>query len=130
MEGRGDTTNFTAEDGLTFRISENQVKQLCVPESRELKLAILNNHHDAPTAAHLSIERTTNGVKMCFWWKIMLEDIKRFVRTCKTCMQYKTSSQKKQGMMQSITIPEECWDSVSMGSSSDSQSPRDATRNS
>ncbi|CEG46683.1 uncharacterized protein PHALS_03290 [Plasmopara halstedii] len=63
MEGRGDrgdTTKFTAEDGLISRMSENKVKQLCVPESRESKLAIVNNHHDTPTAALPGIERAAN----------------------------------------------------------------------
>ncbi|CEG47236.1 FOG: Transposon-encoded proteins with TYA, reverse transcriptase, integrase domains in various combinations [Plasmopara halstedii] len=105
MEGRGDPTNFTVEDGLIFCMSENQVEQRCVPESRELKLAILNNHQDARTVAHPCIERTANAVKMWFWRNSMLEDIKTYVRTCKTCMRYKTSIQKKQGMIQPIAIP-------------------------
>ncbi|CEG45574.1 uncharacterized protein PHALS_01860 [Plasmopara halstedii] len=97
-------------------------------EFRELKLVILNNHHDAPTVAHPGIERTANAVKMRFWWESMLEDMKTYVRTSKTCIWYNTSSQKKQGMMQPMRFQIGVGIRSACTSSPDCQSPRDANR--
>ena len=105
---------FEIVDDLVLRKSKNKVKQLCIPDDEEIKIVVLQNHHDAVTTAHPGTYRTYMKIKQWFWWPNMKSEIISYVKTCQVCLRHKSSSQKKQGMMKSLPIPQQCWESVSM----------------
>lgn len=69
---------------------ETQWKR-CV--SREQRLEILRQYHDAPTAGHLGIAKTITRITQGYW-PGMFREIARYVRNCKNCTAHKASQLK------------------------------------
>ena len=53
------------------------------------RLAILQQHHDIPSADHLGFEKTTSKVHQVGYWVGMLQDIERYCRECVVCQRTK-----------------------------------------
>ena len=76
--------NFVYRNGVLYRrdrIFGQRVWQLVVPQSRRehvLKLA-----HE--TGAHLGIRKTSERIRLSFWWNGLKEDVKNFVNSCHSC---------------------------------------------
>ena len=64
--------------------------QLVVPQN--LKSQILQHHHDGDMAGHIGISRMTSVMRVRFFWPGMIEDIKNYVKTCKSCNAAKPSN--------------------------------------
>ena len=76
--------------------NENEWK-LVLP--KELRRSALSECHDDPTSAHLGIFKTLCRVRELYYWPGLKEDVVRYLRSCKTCAQVKSSSQAKSGLM-------------------------------
>jgi hypothetical protein len=84
-----------------------------VPES-ELKKKILNATHDSPLAGHQGYFKTYRKIRERFSWKGLKDDVLRHVRECVTCQQNKSEQTHPAGLLQSLPIPEQKWESISM----------------
>ena len=56
-------------------------------------LALLQQHHDMPSAGHLVFEKTASKVNQVGSWIGMLQDIDRYCRECTVCHRIKLSLQ-------------------------------------
>lgn len=65
----------------------------------EEKLAILNQFHDSKFAGHLGINKTMKKLKTQYKWKGMKQDVKEYIRNCKSCQKNKITNRKIQQPM-------------------------------
>lgn len=78
------------------------------------KKEILKEFHGSVYGGHFGQERTLKRPQTIFWWKRMVEEVKRFVEECGTCQQNKILNQKSQGLLVPLPIPKAVWEDVSM----------------
>jgi hypothetical protein len=74
-----------------------------IPE--HLKVVIMRQFHDEPTAAHLGIQRTWKRIRTRFYWTQLYADVKKFVLSCESCQAYKKPKGKIAGLMMKPEIP-------------------------
>ena len=86
QEAGRETTNYTIENGLLYRIQitcegEGEIElRLCIPQN--LRTAILQACHDDPTAGYLGENRTYNKVAQRYFWNEIFRDVERYVKAC------------------------------------------------
>ena len=90
------------------------MQRLCVPENDALRVKILVEFHDSPVAAHPGVRRTQLKVVQWYFWPSMEKDIADYVKSCGTCMRWKSNSLKKNGKLIPIPVPKVCWEVVTM----------------
>ncbi|OWY96891.1 hypothetical protein PHMEG_00032724 [Phytophthora megakarya] len=69
--------------------------RLCVPQSKNPRTNVTMEFHDGATSTHPGSRRTYPKVAQWYYWQTMDQDIRKYVRTCETCVRWKSSSQKK-----------------------------------
>jgi len=105
---------FVRINGLIYMKKDNKTKRLCIANDNKLKLVILHNCHDAAVSAHPGTRRTYLLISQWYWWENLQQDVKDYVKSCESCARYKSNTTKKNGLMQPIGIPPECWHTISM----------------
>lgn len=71
--------------------------KLVVPES--LRISVLKECHDNPSAGHLGVKKTVNRVRQHYYWPSLIADVKQYVRHCEICASHKSSQLPPSGMM-------------------------------
>ena len=99
-----DTTPWCKQQELLFRrVGESTVDadkpwmhqdnlKIYVPVS--LRQTVMAEHHNTPFAGHLGRDKTIERVQRNFWWPRLTADIAAYVRTCPTCQQTKSRSNR------------------------------------
>jgi len=82
-----------------------------VPADTELKLRILEAHHDRRTAGHLGQDKTLEQIAREYIWPGMREFVNEYVRTCDTCGRNKVP-RRRHGQLHPLPIPNGPWKSV------------------
>lgn len=78
------------------------------------RIPILTEYHSSPSAGHLGFERTLRQVSAGFYWRNMKNEGKKFVEACVVSLTTKYSTQKLAGLLQTLPIPSQVWEDVSM----------------
>uniref|UniRef100_A0A034W800 RNA-directed DNA polymerase n=1 Tax=Bactrocera dorsalis TaxID=27457 RepID=A0A034W800_BACDO len=78
--------------------------KLCVP--KPLRIRVLQENHDIPSAGHMGIRRTVARVANRYYWPGMFRDISQYVRRCESCQKYKEGQQRPAGKMLSQVAQE------------------------
>ena len=86
--------------------------RLCVPQC-ELRLKLLQEYHECPTAGHPGRDRTYFRLARWFYWPRMGIDVKKFVKSCSICQRTK-GAQQRSGLLQSLPVPSSPWKDISM----------------
>lgn len=73
----------------------------------------LRANHDAPTAGHLGVNKTTARLARKYYWPGMFRDAARYVRQCRKCQEYKVLQRAPAGLMHT-TPAAYPWDVVSV----------------
>ena len=100
---------FIVKEGLLW-----QGGLVYVPKDTEIKLKILERHHDGKTAGHLGQEKTLDLVTREYTWPGIRAFVNWYIRTCDTCVWNKTPWLRRHGQLQPLPIPPGPWKSVSM----------------
>lgn len=98
------------EDGLLYRVKNDVLFLLCVPEKR--RSAILLSCHDVPIAGHLGFSRSYGLASSRYYWPKMRRDIKSHVASCNQCQRRKISNTRRQGYAQPLPIAEDVFDTI------------------
>lgn len=88
--------------------------RLYVPNSGDLRLRIVEDHHNRPLAGHPGRDRTYELVHRNFSWPGLKRFVTDFVASCTTCAQSKSSRTKPQGLLQPIPPPLRPWQKVTL----------------
>ena len=105
------TDRRTMEQADGLWIKEGRVY---VPADTEIKLRILEAHHDRKTAGHLGQEKTLELITRDYTWPGIREFVNEYIRTCDTCARNKAPRRRRHGQLHPLPIPEGPWKSVSM----------------
>ncbi|GJP44696.1 hypothetical protein CLOM_g4057 [Closterium sp. NIES-68] len=83
--------------------------------SRDMKQhLLLEEYHDVLYAGHFGSNKTLTGIAKHYYWPHMADDVQKFVTSCDKCQRMKSSKQKKEGLLQSLPVPEQPWQVVSL----------------
>ena len=88
--------NFCLEGGILMRCEKmlgQQVTQLVAPGSKREQ--ILEFSHDL--AGHMSPKKSSQRIRMNFWWPTLKQDVTDYIKSCKTCQ---------------LQARKTCWDRV------------------
>ena len=85
-----------------------------MPADTEIKLRILEVHHDGKTAGHLGRDKTLELIAREYTWPGMREFVNEYIRTCDTCARNKMPRRRRHGQRHPLPIPKGPWQSVSM----------------
>ena len=77
------------------RTTKTLERKTIVPNIREIRRAILRNHHDAPTASHLGRDETLRRIQECYWWPGIKDWVVEYIKGCAICQQSKILTHKK-----------------------------------
>lgn len=106
---------------LHFRIRGHQLLamlnglwRVCVSDDAAIRVNILYQNHDHPTAGHLGQKKTFNSISKYYYWPGMKQYSDTYVETCVRCRTSKTVSQKPAGLLQPLVIPTRRWEEISL----------------
>jgi len=87
---------------------------LYVPDSDELRLCIIQEHHDTALAGHPGRAKTFNLLDQGYYWKEMGRDVDRYVQNCHDCQQSQSSWYSTIGVIRPFSVPDKLWGGISM----------------
>jgi len=88
--------------------------RICVPNVPALRLRLLAEFHDAPSAGHAGVLRTLNLIASKYWWHKMGRDVRRYVNSCELCQRIKGSSEMRQGLLRPHAVPTRPWSHIAV----------------
>lgn len=107
---------FRWENDLLYFYREDSLPVLCIPRSlhrnRQLTEIVLTQAHE--TLGHAGTERTLRYVRRFYWWSTLSKDIDKFCQSCGTCQAVKPSTQHPTGLLHTLPIPTQPWESIAM----------------
>jgi hypothetical protein len=88
--------------------------KIYVPNDRDLRRCIVEQHHDMHIARHAGHFKTLELVSRNYWWPQMLRYIGIYVKHCDLCNQTKVQHQRPIGELHPSETPEAPWDIISV----------------
>jgi len=76
-----------------------------VPNHSPLRLRIIQDYHDTPSAGHPGRNKTFELVSRGYYWLGMRETIGQFVRNCHTCKRVKPVNHTTHRVLRPLPIP-------------------------
>ena len=83
--------------------------KIYVPKNVELRLEIIQLHHDVPVAEHGGRWKTVELVTRNYWWPEVMRDVGRYVEGCNLCQRMKNRTEEVVGKLKLSEIPEKPW---------------------
>ncbi|XP_058775591.1 uncharacterized protein LOC131649859 [Vicia villosa] len=75
---------------------------------------IWNEYHQTPEGGHSGVKATLARLRASFCWPGVYLAVKNMVKHCTNCQQNKYETQKKEGLLQSLPIPDRVWEYITM----------------
>ena len=85
-----------------------------IPDSNNLWLRVLRYKHDHILSGHPGQNKTVDLIRRKYTWPGLCEFVKKYCKSCTTCMQAKPQWHKPYGLLKQLPIPERPWNSISM----------------
>ena len=85
-----------------------------IPDSSDLRLRVLRHKHDHILSGHPGQNKTTSLILRDYTWPGLRETVKKYCKSCTTCMRSKPQRHKPYGLLKQLPIPERLWNSISM----------------
>lgn len=102
----------------TFTYDENglvmHTNRWVVPNDNELRLQLVKEVHDHPTAGHPGQRKTLQLLQRNYWWPHMKGWINNYIDTCHECKRAKARRHSPYGFLKPLPVPPYPWSSVSM----------------
>src|SRR5260221_7136766 len=83
-----------------------------VPEP--LRLQLIRNHHDHPTAGHFGHRKTIDLICWSCHWPGLTQMVKQYIQSCTVFARSKANRHKPYGFLKQLPIPPRPWESISM----------------
>ncbi len=88
--------------------------QLWVSFNELLQMNLIREIHDQSSIDHSEILRTVKIIKRNYYWSSMRKTIDRYIWNCYVCQRSKTSRDKSNDLLQSLSISEQRWQDIAM----------------
>ncbi len=88
--------------------------QLWVLFNELLQMNLIREIHDQSSIDHSEILRTVKIIKRNYYWSSMQKTIDRYIWNCYVCQRSKTSRNKSNDLLQSLSISEQWWQDIIM----------------
>ncbi len=88
--------------------------QLWVLFNELLQMNLIREVHDQSSIDHSEILRTVKIIKRNYYWSSMRKTIDRDIQNCYVCQRSKTSRNKSNNLLQSLSISEQRWQNIVM----------------
>ncbi len=88
--------------------------QLWVSFNELLQMNLIHEVHDQSSMSHSDILRTVKIIKRNYYWSFMRKTIDRYIQNCYICQRSKTSRNKSNDLLQSLSISEQRWQNIVM----------------
>ncbi|KAG2896634.1 hypothetical protein PC115_g17465 [Phytophthora cactorum] len=95
-----------------YRVHEGLLLSSAV-DDYDLRMRIMYEYHDTPTAGHPGREKTFVLLTRDFYWNHQYKWVRKYVRACEVCQRVKPAA-FSQAPLQSLPTPSECWQHISM----------------
>ncbi|UYV80091.1 hypothetical protein LAZ67_18001653, partial [Cordylochernes scorpioides] len=103
IEQTGPFKGFEVVDGVLYKINyEPYGRQRLLVLPKQMRLEILKNLHDAPTAGHLGFAKTYDRARKRFFWGGMYKTIRQYIAHCRECQRRKSVPQRPPGLLMPI----------------------------
>ncbi|KAG3115100.1 hypothetical protein PI126_g24702 [Phytophthora idaei] len=89
-----------------YRVHEGLLLYSAV-DDYDLRMRIMYEYHDAPTAGHPGREKTYVLLTRDFYWNHQYKWVRKYVRACEVCQRVKPAA-FSQAPLQSLPTPSEC----------------------
>jgi len=81
-------------------------EKVYVPKNKELRVEIIQLHHDVPVVGHGERSKITELVIRNYWWLKVLKDIEKYVERCNMCQRIKNRIEVLVGKLMINEVPE------------------------
>ncbi len=88
--------------------------QLWVSFNKLLQMNLICKMHDQSSVDHSDILRTVKVIKRNYYWSFMRKTIDQYIWNCYICQRSKTSRNKSNDLLQSLSISEQRWQDIAM----------------
>ncbi len=88
--------------------------QLWVSFNELLQMNLIREMHDQSSVNHSDILRTVKVIKWNCYWSFMRKTMNWYIRNCYICQRSKTSRDKSNDLLQSLSISEQRWQDITM----------------
>ncbi len=88
--------------------------QLWVSFNELLQMNLIREIHNQSSIDHSEILRTVKIIKRNYYWSSMRKTIDRYIWNCYVCQRSKTSRDKSNDLLQSLSISEQRWQDIAM----------------
>ncbi len=88
--------------------------QLWISFNKLLQMNLIREIHDQSSIDHSEILRTVKIIKWNYYWSFMRKTIDRYIWNCYVCQRSKTSRNKSNDLLQSLSIFEQWWQDIAM----------------
>jgi len=98
--------------GNEWKIEEDLVlkeRKVYVPKKEELRVEIIQLHHDMPAAEHGGRWKTVKLVTRNYWWPGVTREVRKYVEGCDACQRMKNRSEEPAGKLKLCEVPEKPW---------------------
>ena len=102
---------------LECEIQDNRLYQqgrLHIPQSDELCLRLIQDHHDNLAAGHLGVAKTMQLLNRQYTWPEQSTEIERYMRNCHTYQRSKPTRHAPYGTLKLLEIPNRPWQYLTM----------------
>src|SRR5208282_396038 len=111
---------YVVKDGLLYTGPDR--KQLCIPDikvkggrdgsNKSLREMLIVHSHKIE--GHLGTFKTVRPLRKEYYWKSMIGDTHKYVKSCHSCQTRKTAPTKQYGKNHPLPIPAGPWQIISM----------------
>ncbi len=88
--------------------------QLWISFNELLQMNLIREMHNQFSIDHLNIFRMMKIIKQNYYWSSMWKTIDRYIQNCYVCQRSKTSRNKSNDLLQSLSISEQRWQDIAM----------------
>ncbi len=88
--------------------------QLWVSFNELLQMNLIREIHDQSSVDHSDIFRTVKIIKRNYYWSFIRKTIDRYIQNYYICQRSKTSRNKSNNLLQSLSISEQRWQDIAM----------------
>jgi len=92
------------EEGLVLKEGK-----IYVPKDEELRVEVIQLHHNVPAAGHGGRWKTVELVTRNYWWPGMTRDVGKYVEGCDLCQRMKNRMEEPAGKLKLSEVPQKTW---------------------